>query len=155
MTNVLDRKPQPRKGVPDCYFEHAGWVDLELADLHVVAATSLAADYDPENATSVYHAAGRYYRAAVLSLIFRALDSEVPPSHRQIAELLNANEVPKRRKGQPWNKDTVRNLFIRCGVLEDFLSYRNSANGLFIQWFEGEDSKVRWCRGPSTLKDSK
>jgi hypothetical protein len=154
MSNLLDKKPVPPRGVPDCYYERGGWVDAELRDLHDVALSSLTADFDPEDATSVYHAAGRYYRAAVLSLIFRALDDSVPPSHRQIAELLNANDVPKRRVGQAWNKDTVRQLFIRAGVLEDFLSYRTTANGLFVQWFEGEDSRVRWCSAPSSLKEA-
>jgi hypothetical protein len=153
MSNVLDRKPMPPKGVPPCYLERNGWVDVELSDLHPVAMSSLRVDYDPNDKTETYHAAGRYYRAAVLSLIFRALDESVPPSHQQIADLLNAHDVPKRRQGQPWNKDTVRQLFIRAGVLEDFLSYRTPTNGLFLQWFEGPDSRVRWCSAPSILKD--
>jgi hypothetical protein len=153
MSNLAETRPMPPRGVPDCYFEVGGWVAEELADLHPIALSSLTSDYEADDATSVYHAAGRYYRAAVLSLIFRALDSDVPPSHRQIAQLLNDNDVPKRRVGQAWNKDTVRQLFIRANVLEDFLQYRTPANGLFIQWFEGEDSRVRWCSAPAMLKD--
>ena len=151
--NVLDRKPIPPKGAPACYYERNGWVDQELADLHKVAITSLDPDYDPSNGSSVYRASGRYYRAAVLSVIFRGLDTSVAPSHHHIAELLNAAGIPKRREGAGWTKHSVRRLLCRCGVLEDFLAYRNPANGLFAQWFEGPDSKVVWCSAPSTIRE--
>ena len=152
MSDFASNRPRPPKGVPEVYNHEGGWVVMELRDLHPVAVSSLNAEYDPEDKTSVYHAAGRYYRAAVLSLIFRALDTDAPPAMRHLADLLNANDVPKRRSKQPWTGASVRRLFERTGTTEDFLSYRTQENPGFVRWFEGPDSKVRWCRGPSSLK---
>lgn len=149
---ILERKPLPDKGCPPDYFQRGGWVDAELRDLHPVALSSLNPKYDPEDKTSTYHAAGRYYRTAVLSLIFRALDESIPPSMSEIARLLNEHGVLKRRGGK-WSEGTVRDLIIRCGVEPDFMAYRTPSNALFVGWMEDPSGRVMWCKGPQTLND--
>jgi hypothetical protein len=142
----------PPKGVPSCYFEPNGWVAKELNDLHPVALSALDTEYDSEAPRSVFWAAGRFYSAALISLVFRGLDDGLAPSATKVAEAFNAAELPKKQGGLGWTHIHIRRLLLRYGVWDDFLSYRHTDNDSFLTWMEADG--IRWCSAPKTKADS-
>ena len=154
MNNSMEVKPLPAKGMPADYYERNGWLDTELRSLHEVAVSCLDTQYDPDDALSVLHAAGRLYHAAIVSIIFRFLDDGGAPSMSEIAHGLNQLVIPKRKARTKWLAANVRKLLLRMGCLNDLLAYRTTDREAFVSWMrDGASGKVRWCAAPAHIAD--
>ena len=156
MNDVLALKPIPKRGLPEDYYVNNGWVDLELADLHPIAASSLNVEYDEVVGMQVLYAASRFYRAATLSLIFKGLDNGLPPSVSEVAKALNAEGIQKNNSRTPWTTENVRRMLDRTGTYRDFLSYRVESNEAFMGWVKDSTTGfggLTWMRAPATLDD--
>lgn len=139
-------RPIPNKGSRACYRAPNGWVAKELRDLHPLVATAIDTTWNDSSPRSRYDASRRFYCAAVLSVVFNALDQGVAPSLRLLADLLNAEEVPKPTGDCPWDNPSLRKLLVRYGLYDNFLSYRTEANPAFVQWAEETGNHLTWCR---------
>ena len=141
-----DSRPMPPSGVNPDYYELNGWVAKELADLHPTAATAFDLTWDDSSPKAVYAAGRRFYCAAVISVVFRALDDGVRPSLTYIAELLTADGITPPRNGQPFDLSSLRRLLKRYGLYDDFLAYRTADNPAFLRWIEDGNTRLSWCR---------